>query len=126
MSAESSSPFNMNYNSKFPFDNINSPKQYNNSNKLTVGGHQYGRSMSFNHRGNFHNNNNNNQDQPRMAVNSYQGGQHNSRFNQQQQQQNNGYTLYIKADNVSEDLLRSIFNANVSNVKIVSIDIKNK
>jgi RNA recognition motif-containing protein len=32
--------------------------------------------------------------------------------------------LYVKANNVTEELLRNIFNANVSNAKVLSIDIK--
>ena len=45
---------------------------------------------------------------------------------QQQQQQNSGVSLYIKANNVTEELLRSIFTANVSQAKLLSIDVKNK
>ena len=40
--------------------------------------------------------------------------------------QQNGVSLYIKANNVTEDILKSIFNANVSQAKIVSIDVKMK
>ena len=40
--------------------------------------------------------------------------------------QQNGVSLYIKANNVTEDILRSIFNANVSQAKIISIDVKLK
>jgi len=52
--------------------------------------------------------------------------QSNTRFNNQQQgfQQRNGISLFIKANNVNEDLLRSLFNANVSQAKIISIDVK--
>ncbi len=54
-----------------------------------------------------------------------------NQFNPQQQQnhnqnQRNGVSLFIKANNVSEDLLRSIFSSNVSQVKILSIDVKTK
>jgi len=54
--------------------------------------------------------------------------QSNTRFNNQQQnfQQRNGISLFIKANNVNEELLRSLFNANVSQAKIVSIDVKTK
>ncbi len=37
-----------------------------------------------------------------------------------------GVSLFIKANNVSEDLLRSLFGANVSGAKILSIDVKTK
>ena len=37
-----------------------------------------------------------------------------------------GISLFIKANNVSEDLLRSLFSANVSDAKILSIDVKTK
>lgn len=33
-------------------------------------------------------------------------------------------SLFVKANNVTEELLRSIFNANVANAKVLSIDIK--
>lgn len=39
-------------------------------------------------------------------------------------QQKNGISLFIKANNVTEELLRSIFNANLSQIKILSIDVK--
>jgi hypothetical protein len=62
------------------------------------------------------------------------GGQQNRIFNnnsrsfqqlQQQQQQNqNGISLFIKANNVNEELLRSLFSANVSQAKVISIDVK--
>lgn len=39
--------------------------------------------------------------------------------------QQNGISLFIKANNVTEELLRSLFNANVSQVKVLSIDVKN-
>lgn len=32
--------------------------------------------------------------------------------------------MFVKANNVTEELLRSIFNANVANAKVLSIDIK--
>jgi hypothetical protein len=38
--------------------------------------------------------------------------------------QQNGVSLFIKANNVSEELLRSLFSANVSEAKILSIDVK--
>jgi hypothetical protein len=40
------------------------------------------------------------------------------------QQQQNGISLFIKANNVNEELLRSLFGANVANAKILSIEIK--
>lgn len=46
-------------------------------------------------------------------------------YNNQQQQQP-GVKLFIKANNVTEELLRSLFNANVSQAKILSIDVKTK
>jgi hypothetical protein len=48
--------------------------------------------------------------------------QQNRNFSQQQQ----GVSLFIKANNVTEDLLRSLFSANVSQAKILSIDVKIK
>lgn len=58
-------------------------------------------------------------------------GMPNFRYNQKSnynnnQQQQNGVSLFIKANNVTEELLRSLFNANVSQVKVLSIDVKNK
>ncbi len=42
------------------------------------------------------------------------------------QNQNGSVSLFIKANNVTEDLLRSAFNAHVSQIKILSIDVKTK
>lgn len=39
---------------------------------------------------------------------------------------NNGVALFVKANNVTEDLLRSLISSNVSEAKIISIDIKTK
>lgn len=47
-----------------------------------------------------------------------------NQFNQQHPNQRNGVSLFIKANNVNEELLRSIFSSNVSQVKILSIDVK--
>ena len=46
-------------------------------------------------------------------------------FNKNQNQEGS-VSLFIKANNVTEDLLRSTFNANVSQVKVLSIDVKTK
>lgn len=73
------------------------------------GDSQFSRTPSFNQRGNFRRNPSDNSGyQPRF------------------QQKHQGVSLYIKANNVTEDLLRSLFNANVSQAKILSIDVKNK
>lgn len=50
--------------------------------------------------------------------------QHFNNNNNNNFQQKNGISLFIKANNVSEELLRSIFSANVSQVKVLSIDVK--
>ncbi|RNA13872.1 negative elongation factor E-like [Brachionus plicatilis] len=72
------------------------------------GDSQFSRTPSFNQRGNFRRNPSDNSGyQPRF------------------QQKHQGVSLYIKANNVKEDLLRSLFNANVSQAKILSIDVKN-
>jgi len=42
------------------------------------------------------------------------------------QNQDGSVSLFIKANNVTEDILRSAFNANVSQVKVLSIDVKTK
>ena len=57
--------------------------------------------------------------------NSYRKNFDNNNQNQRQSQQN-GVSLYIKANNVTEDILKSIFNANVSQAKIISIEVKLK
>lgn len=39
---------------------------------------------------------------------------------------NNGVALFVKANNVTEELLRSLISSNVSEAKIISIDVKTK
>ena len=77
--------------------------------RFSYGDKQFSRTPSFNQRGNF-----------RRNPSDTPG------YQQRFQQKNQGISLYIKANNVTEDLLRSLFNANVSQAKILSIDVKNK
>lgn len=76
--------------------------------KLSCGDKQFSRTQSF-QRGNF-----------RRNPSDTPG------YQQRFQTKHQGISLYIKANNVTEDLLRSLFNANVSQAKILSIDVKNK
>ena len=57
----------------------------------------------------------------RFQNTNYSGTNSNNQICQQ-----NGVSLFIKANNVTEDLLRSLFSANVSQAKIISIDVKTK
>jgi hypothetical protein len=59
---------------------------------------------------------------PRYQNPNYGNNNYNTNNNQQQ----NGVSLFIKANNVNEELLRSLFSANVSGAKILSIDVKAK
>lgn len=62
----------------------------------------------------------------RFHNNNYHHHGNNNNQNNNNNHNQNGFSLYVKANNVNEDLLRSIFNANVSNAKIISIDVKTK
>lgn len=104
-----------------PFASSNSP--YNTSGNRYSSSDNSSYSPSFNQK-------------PFNRISSFQSNQYNqtptsqsnTRFNNQQQnfQQRNGISLFIKANNVNEELLRSLFNANVSQAKILSIDVKTK
>ena len=106
------SPFSYNTN-KFTFPNESSSPQSQN-NRTNFRPKSFGNN-SFNPSGGSFEGNSPNYQQHRF--------QHNYNNNQQQQ---NGVNLFIKANNVTEDLLRSLFNANVSQAKILSIDVKTK
>lgn len=88
----------------------------------------YSQSPSYNQRGNFRRNFQQNQTPNSTSdqQGQYSQGRFQYNYNQQQHQQQNGVSLFIKANNVTEDLLRSLFNANVSQAKIISIDVKTK
>lgn len=103
-------------NNKFSFsDNQpqHSPSYNNNFNNNRGGG---GAGGGYRKNNSFQNNYNN------------QDNRNNFRFQAQRQnsqpQQQQGVSLFVKANNVTEELLRSIFNANVPNAKVLSIDIK--
>ena len=104
-----------NTNNKFSFPTADNPNYSQNGSSPGF----IPRNNNFRRNSTYENNGNNQQHQSRM-----QGHQNsNNNFSQQQQ---NGISLYIKANNVTEDILKSIFNANVSQAKIVSIDVKMK
>lgn len=108
--------------SKSPTTAINSP--YYNANKFsfspTSDGHfSQNNSGSSTPSGGFMQRNNN-------FRKNFDNNQHQPRSNFYQSSQQNGVSLYIKANNVTEDILKSIFNANVSQAKIISIDVKIK
>ncbi|CAF0746497.1 unnamed protein product [Brachionus calyciflorus] len=91
---------------------------------------QYSRTPSFNQRTNFRKNSFQQNQTPNsydQSGSGYSQPQQQQRFNYnyQQNQQQQGISLYIKANNITEELLRSLFNANVSQAKILSIDVKN-
>lgn len=77
--------------------------------RFSYNDNQFTKTPSFNQRGNFRRN-----------------PSDNPGYQQRFQQKSQGVSLYIKANSVTEDLLRSLFNANVSQAKILSIDVKNK
>ena len=119
MSNPSNSPYFSSNRFSFNSDNHQSPN-YNNNNNNNRGG--YHKNNSFQSSYNQSQNNNNNNDSNQRNNFRFQNQRQNSQ--QQQQQNNGGISLYVKANNVTEELLRNIFNANVSNAKVLSIDIK--
>lgn len=122
-------------NPNSPFFNANKFSFSNNSDNFNQQ-QQYVQSPNFNNnnRGGYRKNNsfqnNFNQQANNSSVISDPNNRGNFRFQnqrpnqQQQQQQQNGVSLFVKANNVTEELLRNIFNANVPNAKVLSIDIK--
>ena len=136
-------------NNKATYSSVNSPmsaksppfspgssNQFFNSSKFSASSDsnspnpQFTRSPSFNQnnsfrKNSFQNNYNNNNNQTPTGGNNMR--YHNQNFQHHNNSGNpNSVSLYVKADNVNEDLLRSIFNANVSNAKLISIDVKTK
>lgn len=102
----------------------NSP-YFNAQNKFTFSSHgenAYAQNNSGTASPNFIQRNNNNFRKNYDNTQNYSRNQSNFSGTPQQ----NGVSLYIKANNVTEDILRSIFNANVSQAKIISIDVKIK
>jgi hypothetical protein len=116
VSNPSNSPYFSSNRFSFNSDNHPSPNYNNNNNR---GG--YHKNNSFQSSYNQSQNNNNNNDSNQRNNFRFKNQRQNS---QQQQQNNGGISLYVKANNVTEELLRNIFNANVSNAKVLSIDIK--
>lgn len=115
-----------------------SPNYGNKFTYSTVSDSQYGQSPNYNRvykrMNSFQSPNNSDPNSPSQGPTPGNGMPNfprfqkrpNNQFNQQHQNQRNGVSLFIKANNVNEELLRSIFSSNVSQVKILSIDIKTK
>ena len=123
--------------SKITYSSINSPNMpkpyFGNNSKAAE--NQYGgspnqrgyrKNTSFqnNYYNNSPNNNADNNNPTQSGSFRFQNKWQNQQFNGNTQQ--TGISLFIKANNVNEELLRSIFEANVSQVKVLSIDVKTK
>ena len=112
--------------SKFNFDMSPTTQQHQQSSSFHHNQQNYGKQGNYQPYGgqrNFRNNNGNNSsfnqgNSPGFNINNYANNNNN--------QHQNGISLFIKANNITEELLRSLFNANVANAKILSIEVKTK
>ena len=125
-SVSSNSPY-YNAGNKFSFsstDNAQNANYSHNNNNSGSSPNFLPRNNSFRRNNNNNNQYNNQSNTSPFENNTRMHPGQGSSYSQQQQQ--NGISLYIKANNVTEDILKSIFNANVSQAKIISIDVKLK